>query len=173
MVRRALARGAHAAPPTRSSVLGSSVIPGGTAGMLVGILVGLLTGFGCSSGGGGRLQDAAADFAIDYRFGDLPPGCPPAAANDKGVGKSCSKGGHQCSGTQICTCDTTFGVTPPANTPCFCTSWFLNQAGSQGQACDAVPAGACGQSATCCGYMNVAAICVPEACLEASACPVF
>lgn len=130
-------------------------------------------GVGCSSGGGGALQDASADFAIDYQFGDLPPGCPPTTGNDKGIGKVCSKGGHQCSGTQICTCDTNFGVTPPVNSPCFCTAWFLNQAGAQSPTCDSVPAGSCGQGATCCGYMNVAAICVPNICLDAMTCPVF
>jgi len=128
---------------------------------------------GCSSGGGGKVQDASTDFAIDYVFGDLPPGCPPAAPNDKGIGKACTKGGSECSAAQICTCNTYLGVTPPADTPCFCTIPILNLAGSQSSPCDSVPAGTCGQNTTCCGYQTVAAICVPNACLGAAGCPVF
>ena len=120
----------------------------------------------CSAGGGGKLQDAAADFTIDYRFSDLPPGCPPAVANDKGVGAPCTRGGGQCKGSQICTCDTTLGVTPPPGTPCFCTIAIL-------QSCTSVPSGTCGQQATCCSYMQQAAICVPDVCLQSAMCPVF
>ena len=44
-----------------------------------------MTAAGCSSGGGAR--DAAADYlTFDVPFGDLPPGCPPAAANEQGIG---------------------------------------------------------------------------------------
>lgn len=128
--------------------------------------VGMIVLSTCSAGGGGRLQDAAADFVIDYRFSDLPPGCPPNASNDKGIGGSCTRGGGQCSGNKICTCDTTLGVTPPPGTPCFCTIAIL-------QSCASLPAGTCGQNATCCSYQNQAAICVPDVCLDSAACPVF
>jgi len=118
------------------------------------------------------VKDASIDFSIDYVFGDLPPGCPPGAGNDKGVGATCTTGGHQCPSSQICTCDMTLGVTPPQGTPCFCTIPIFS-ADSSKQPCDTIAPGFCGQNATCCAYMSVAAICVPTACLEGSTCPVF
>ena len=136
------------------------------AGIAVSIIIVLLTA--CSAGGGGKLQDAAAvdGFTIDYRFGDLPPGCPPATANDKGIGAPCTRGGGQCPSSLNCTCDNFAGVTPPEGTPCFCTIPIL-------QRCESIPAGTCGQKATCCSYMQQFAICVPDICLESAMCPVF
>jgi hypothetical protein len=125
----------------------------------------------CSSGGGkrpatdGAVQDG---FALDFRFGDVPAGCPPGVGNDKGVGASCSKtGSADCSGGLICACRTFLGFVPPPDTPCFCTVPIL------GRACDdpAVPAGICGQNATCCSYMQLGSICVPNVCLGSAMCP--
>lgn len=125
----------------------------------------------CSSGGGGKLKDAAVGDGItfDWRFGDLPPGCPPAAPNEKNVGKACSKGGNECPQGLICACEEYAGVTPPADTPCVCTIPIL------GKACDdpMIPAGYCGTGATCCGYNALISLCVPDACLPAMMCPTF
>jgi len=122
---------------------------------------------GCSSGGGGSLKDAAVTdgITLDFSFGDLPPGCPPMAANDKGVGSTCTRGGMECQNNLVCTCDTLLGVTPPSDTPCFCTVLGFSCPG------DADPT-YCGQNATCCAYMtNGGAICVPDLCLESGMCP--
>lgn len=129
-------------------------------------VLGVVAVSACSAGGGGKLRDAAMDFTIDYRFGDLPPGCPPGVSNDKGIGAACTRGGGQCTSNKICTCDTTLGVTPPPGTPCFCTIAIL-------QSCASLPAGTCGQNASCCSYRDQAAICVPDACLDSATCPVF
>ena len=139
--------------------------------MLFSIYGAWLTVAACSSGGGAKLKDAATQdvFTIDFRFDDLPPGCPPLAANDKGVGARCSAGGNECRSVGaglICTCDVTLGLTPPPGTPCFCSTAFLAD-------CAAVPAGTCGQNATCCSYMQMASLCVPNICLEQAMCPVF
>jgi hypothetical protein len=133
------------------------------AGIAVSVLACLT---GCSAGGGGKLQDAGTGFTIDYRFSDLPPGCPPVTGNDKGIGAPCTHGGGQCKSGHICACDTTAGVTPPQGTPCFCTILVL-------QSCDTIPAGTCGQNAMCCSYMQQAALCVPDACLQSATCPAF
>jgi hypothetical protein len=120
----------------------------------------------CSSSGGKRPVDADTQdaFAIDYHFGDLPPGCPPAAGNERKVGTPCSKTADkgQCGGGMICACQPYFGVVPPDDTPCFCTIPF----------CANSP-GFCGQGATCCSYMSSGSICVPDACLPQMQCPVF
>ena len=125
----------------------------------------------CSSSGGRKPADAGTQdsFSIDYSFGDLPPGCPPAAGNDKKVGNPCSKTGSQdqCGGNLICSCKEFFNFVPPDDTPCFCTIPIL------GKVCADVPPGTCGQGATCCSYMTTGSLCVPDACLAEMACPVF
>src|SRR5450631_2076051 len=63
---------------------------------------------GCGSGSSGPppVKDAAVfDLALD-----LPPGCPPSAANNAGVGIPCTRGGGECTKTGVpggllCTCD--------------------------------------------------------------------
>lgn len=118
----------------------------------------------CSSGSGGN-NDASHDYlTFDYVFGDLPPGCPPAAANDKGVGAACTKGGGECKNNLVCACETTLGIVPPEGTPCICTLLIP-------QSCANIPADYCGQDAICCGYMDIAAICVPTVCLDTAMCP--
>lgn len=123
----------------------------------------------CSSSGGKRTGDAAAPqdgFALDFRFGDLPPGCPPTAGNEKGVGAPCTKGARSCPTNMICACDEFNGLVPPEDTPCFCTLPILGRVCS-----DPALAGYCGQGASCCGYMTFGAICVPDICLDAMMCP--
>lgn len=142
----------------------------------VGLLLSALTLWAataaCSSSGGKRPADAGNQdgFTVDYVFGDLPPGCPPATGNDKHVGDHCTKGGKECPGNLICACSEYNGVIPPAGTPCFCTLAII------GKVCSdtvAIPPGTCGQGATCCSYMQLGSMCVPNACLEGTTCPVF
>jgi hypothetical protein len=125
----------------------------------------------CSSSGGRTPPDASGQdsFSLDFKFGDVPVGCPPGVGNDKNVGSFCSKGGGQCGAGLICACDSFNGLIPPEDTPCFCTIPIL------GRACNdpMVPAGLCGQSATCCSYMQLGSICVPDICLGSMTCPVF
>jgi hypothetical protein len=132
-------------------------------------LVALILGAAaCSAGGGKKIDSGTADVVLDFLFGDLPPGCPPGAGNDKNVGGFCTRQGGQC-GSMYCTCDDLVGVQPPVDTPCFCTlvrfATCENLATSE--------PGFCGQNATCCGYMNQGSLCVPNACLAEMMCPVF
>jgi hypothetical protein len=126
----------------------------------------------CSSSGGKKPADAGNQdgFTVDYAFGDLPPGCPPTTGNNKHVGDRCTKGGHECPGSLICACSEYNGVIPPVGTPCFCTIAII------GAVCSdpvAIPPGTCGQGATCCSYLQLGSLCVPDVCLDGAACPVF
>lgn len=126
---------------------------------------------GCSSSGGKRpVGDGGVldGFAIDYRFGDLPQGCPPATGNNKHVGDDCSNG-KACVQGLICACETFNGFIPPEDTPCFCTIPIVGRTCSD----PTVPADTCGQGATCCSYLNLGSICVPDVCLETMTCPTF
>lgn len=124
-----------------------------------------MTAAGCSSGGGAR--DAAADYlTFDVPFGDLPPGCPPAAANEQGIGTACTKGGNECKDGLLCACEAHANILPPDGTPCVCTKLIFS-------GCDTVPVDYCGQGATCCSYMNALSICVPLVCLENATCPML
>jgi len=135
------------------------------AAPLFGLLLASFTLGACTSNGGTN-ADASHDYlTFDVSFGDLPPGCPPAAANDKGIGGACTMGGHECTGDLICACEPHLGVQPPQGTPCVCTRLFaVPDSGT-------VPDGYCGQDATSCSYMNALAICVPLACLQDATCP--
>jgi hypothetical protein len=123
---------------------------------------------GCSSSGGtGTQTDAAVDYiTFDVPFGDLPPGCPPAMPNEKGIGTPCTKGGNECKGGLLCACEPHANIQPPAGTPCVCTQLIFS-------GCDTVSVGYCGQGATCCSYMNAVSICVPLVCLENATCPML
>lgn len=139
-----------------------STTPAPRLALLVLLLTPAMTA--CAAGGGGT-TDAGHDYlTFDVSFGDLPPGCPPAAANDKGIGKPCTVGGSECKNGLLCACEPHLGIQPPDGTPCVCTQ--LIQSG-----CDAVPIDYCGQDATCCSYMNTLSICVPLACLQDATCP--
>lgn len=128
-----------------------------------------LTVTACSSGGGGKLQDAGVPMdvlVLDFGFGELPAGCPPGVANDKGVGSPCTEKGGQCTGGRVCTCDTIFSVKGPPDTPCFCSLASLTPRTS-------LPAGFCGTNASACDYQGMASLCVPNVCLTSSMCPTF
>jgi len=139
--------------------------PSPSAVCLVLLLLASLTGAACSSHGGGN-ADASHDYlTFDVAFGDLPPGCPPAAANDKGIGGPCTMGGNECKNDLICACEPHAGIQPPDGTPCVCTRLMLT-------GCSNVNvAQYCGQGAACCSYMDQASICVPLVCLPDGTCP--
>ena len=139
--------------------------------LLVLLCVGFAAPLGACSSSSSNVDAAVLDLSIDFSFGDLPPGCPPAAANEKGVGAVCTKGGGECPSPLICACDTTLGIVPPDNTPCVCTRFISFQ---KGQTCANLPdPNYCGQGAICCSYMNALALCVPTVCLENATCPIL
>lgn len=141
--------------------------------LLLGLVVAVAPlAVGCSSGGGRPLDGGLLDVpSFDYRFGDLPPGCPPETGNDKGIGTPCSKGGGECTNNLLCTCDLgMLGVPPPDDTPCFCTDVKLSPPSDTRRPCEQRPADSCGQDAVCCDYRNVGSLCIPTICLE-NMCP--
>ena len=121
----------------------------------------------CSSGAGHRPDASVDGMTYDLAL-DLPAGCPPSQPNDKGVGALCTRGGHQCTGNLVCACDTVDGLTLNG-VPCICTMVGLNPKPSNPSPCNAA-APACGTSATCCDYMNIAYYCSPNVCLPGGAC---
>ncbi|HEY4184758.1 MAG TPA: hypothetical protein VGP07_06790 [Polyangia bacterium] len=134
--------------------------------ILLALVFSLLTASACSSGSSSPV-DAAHDYlTFDVSFGDLPSGCPPAAANDKGIGSVCTMGGGECKNGLLCACEPHANILPPDGTPCVCTQLIFS-------GCDAVPTDYCGQGATCCSYLNEASICVPMVCLPDGVCPTF
>jgi len=143
--------------------------PSRTAGLARGLLAATalaITVCSSSSGRGSR-SDAGGDYlTFDVPFGDLPPGCPPPAANDQGIGSACTNGGNECKNGLLCACEPHANILPPEGTPCVCTKLIFS-------GCDAVPVDYCGQGATCCSYMNALSICVPLVCLENATCPMF
>jgi hypothetical protein len=100
-----------------------------------------------------------------------PAGCPPAEANELGIGKPCTMCGNECASPLRCTCDAYLGV-QLAGVPCVCTLLQLAQIGSINP-CAEAPANFCGTNATCCNVLNSAAYCVPDICLIDQACIVF
>src|SRR5260221_3534738 len=123
-------------------------------------LSGLLLAAGaCSSGSGsgdGGLHDAVFEVSLD-----LPAGCPPAAGNDKGVGKPCTMNGKQCQNGLLCTCDPQLGALL-VGVPCFCTLARPANSGIQVPCTESVPASFCRSYATCCHDLNAGAYCVPH-----------
>src|SRR5262245_46997604 len=97
-----------------------------------------------------------------------PPGCPPAEANELGIGKPCTVCGNQCASPLRCTCDAYLGV-QLTGVPCVCTLFQLAQTGSTNPCGDA-PASFCGSNATCCNVLATAAYCVPNVCLIGGQC---
>jgi hypothetical protein len=129
---------------------------------------------GCSAGGGGVIPDAHTVDAYEVSL-DLPVGCPPPVGNDKGVGKPCTRGGHECtggSGTYVCTCDD-FLTIKLDGVPCICTVVTLNNGGNPdaGDLCASQSPDICGTGATCCAYMSVGTYCAPDICLPGGTCP--
>ena len=125
---------------------------------------------GCSCGDGNK--QAPGDAAVYEVNFEAPAGCPPAQANDKGVGRGCTKGGGQCASPLHCTCDPYLGVQLDG-VPCVCTLVQLAQTGATDPCAPPLPADFCGLSATCCAYLTSAAYCVPDICLPGGQCVVF
>jgi hypothetical protein len=130
--------------------------------------LGLLVAMSACSSGGGHSGDGGTDAIIEVSL-NLPPGCPPPAGNEKGVGTPCTMGGKQCKNSLRCTCDPQLGALL-VGVPCFCTLAQFAQNGSVVPCTDSVPAGYCGSNATCCNYLNAAAYCVPSICLPDNMC---
>jgi hypothetical protein len=121
---------------------------------------------GCSSSSGQHVDASRDGVTYDLSL-DLPPGCPPAQANEKGVGAPCTKGGHECANPLICACDKTLGITLNG-VPCICTLAAPNP--NSNLPCSNQPANYCGSNATCCNYMKLAYFCSPNACLPGGQC---
>jgi hypothetical protein len=102
---------------------------------------------------------------------EAPPGCPPAEANELGIGKPCTLCGNECESPLRCTCDSYLGV-QLSGVPCVCTLFRLAQQGST-DPCQEAGGSFCGSNATCCNVLTTAAYCVPNVCLIENACIVF
>ena len=128
-------------------------------------------GGSAGTGGNSDLPMAAVDAQqpIDMQaFVDtLPLGCPPAVANESGMGKPCTLTGTECTGSLQCSCKSWFGYSMPASMPCYCTSVTF------GSTCSS-----CGTNATCCTYsvpVSSTTItiseCAPSVCAPNNQCP--
>jgi hypothetical protein len=127
----------------------------------------LVAGGGCSAGGGGAYDGGVPDGVYEVSL-DLPPGCPPAAGNEAGVGAPCTMGGHECSHGTTCACDKTLGI-QLKGVPCICTKFQIAQTADP---CGPpLPSTFCGSGAKCCPYLTAAAYCVPDICLPGGMCP--
>ena len=127
---------------------------------------------GCSSNNahipdGGHVDAITYDLAID-----LPPGCPSGQANGKGIGKTCTHNGHECSSPLLCTCDTNSGLTLNG-LPCICTIAQPNPQPNNPDPCSTQSPGVCGSGATCCNYVNAGFYCSPDICLPGGQCIQF
>jgi hypothetical protein len=100
-----------------------------------------------------------------------PPGCPPAEANELGIGKPCTMCGNECASPLRCTCDSYLGV-QLSGVPCVCTMFQLAPTGSTNP-CGDVGSSFCGSNATCCNVLQTAAYCVPNVCLINQQCIEF
>ena len=100
-----------------------------------------------------------------------PPGCPPAEANELGIGKPCTMCGNECASPLRCTCDSYLGV-QLSGVPCVCTLFQLAPTGSTNP-CGDVGGSFCGSNATCCNVLSTAAYCVPNVCLINQQCIEF
>jgi hypothetical protein len=140
-------------------------------GFLSMLALSAIAALGCSAGGGGQVPDAHPVDAYEVGL-DLPAGCPPAAGNEKGVGKPCTTGGNECpnNGTLQCTCDPFLGI-KLVGVPCFCTLVSVNSNPDAGDLCAALGASFCGTNAGCCSYLNIGTYCAPDICLAGGMCP--
>jgi hypothetical protein len=100
-----------------------------------------------------------------------PPGCPPAEANELGIGKPCTMCGNECASPLRCTCDALLGI-QLTSVPCVCTLFQLAQQGSTNP-CQEAGANFCGSNTTCCNALTTAAYCVPNVCLPGGQCVEF
>ncbi|HVZ89356.1 MAG TPA: hypothetical protein VHG72_20495 [Polyangia bacterium] len=126
----------------------------------------------CSSGHGSPPDGASRDGTTYDLSLDLPPGCPPTQANEKGVGAPCTRNGHQCTGGLLCACDTNLDNTGLTlnGVPCVCTIAGLNSNPKSSDPCASAGANVCGTDATCCNYLSTAYYCSPNVCLPGGAC---
>jgi hypothetical protein len=123
----------------------------------------------CSAGGGGAVEGGVHDAVYEVSL-DLPPGCPPDAGNSLGVGKPCTRGGHQCTGNLLCTCDDFLHI-QLVGVPCYCTFAQLAQPGTIDPCGPPLSPTFCGAGAMCCPYQSAAAYCVPNICVPDGMCP--
>jgi hypothetical protein len=133
--------------------------------------VSLGASLGCSSGNHpppcGSTDAAVVEVGIEP-----PPGCPPAEANELGIGKACGMCGDECGSSLHCTCTPYLGV-QLTGVPCVCTKVQIAKTGSTDPCQDSTPTNFCGSNATCCNYVTSAAYCVPDVCLPGGQCVVF
>ncbi len=135
----------------------------------------LLALAGCRSGKQTVPRDAATVYDVSV---ELPEGCPPPEANEKGIGAPCTEGGGECARVAgasdlRCTCDQ-FATIKLSGVPCVCTLAGINpDATNTPNACDKVATGFCGTNATCCPYMSLGYFCIPNICLPDGACLEF
>jgi hypothetical protein len=135
------------------------------ARMIAASLIVLGCGQGSGSNGG---RDASGDTLANITLPDVPPGCPPDAGNENGIGNPCTATGTECTGSLQCSCKSWFGYTMPASMPCFCTNVAF-----------ASTCSSCGSNASCCMYdvpltptstVTVSA-CFPSVCAPNGQCP--
>jgi hypothetical protein len=123
----------------------------------------------CSSPG--KKACGSTDAGIIEVHLEAPAGCPPAEANELGIGKPCTMCGNECEAPLRCTCDPYLGM-QLSGVPCVCTKIQVAPTGST-DPCGAVPANFCGSGTSCCPVLNSAAYCVPDVCLINGACIEF
>jgi hypothetical protein len=123
----------------------------------------------CSSGQ--KPACGARDAGVIEVGIEPPPGCPPAEANELGIGKPCAMCGNECALPLRCTCDPLLGI-QLTSVPCVCTLFQLAQQGSTNP-CQDVGASFCGSNTTCCNALTTAAYCVPNVCLPGGQCVEF
>jgi hypothetical protein len=107
---------------------------------------------------------------VEVEF-EVPPGCPPAEANELGIGKPCTMCGNECAAPLRCTCDSYLGV-QLTGVPCVCSRLQLAPIGST-DPCASAGANFCGSNTTCCNAATTAAYCVPNICLIDGVCIEF
>ncbi len=134
-------------------------------------VLGLVFAGSACAGGGSHAGDGSVDAIIEVSI-EWPDGCPPATANEKGVGLACTRNGGECKNGLVCTCDPQLGAVL-AGVPCICTRAQPAQNGSKIPCKDSVPADYCGTDATCCNILNSVAYCVPNVCTFSGACLEF
>ena len=135
---------------------------------LVGTLVVSLLGLGCSDDSAHPV-DASRDNPANFKLPEVPPGCPPDAGNENGIGAPCTAEGNECPGSLQCSCKTWFDYPMPASMPCFCTNVIFSNTCSS-----------CGSNASCCTcdipMTSTSSVtfsaCFPSVCLNNNECPV-
>lgn len=133
--------------------------------LVLAILASLLTASCSSNNSPTTPRDASpSDAQTSYTMPEVPPGCPPAAGNEIGIGAPCTRTGNECTGGFNCSCQNWFTYPMPESMPCFCTEVAF------GGACNSP----CGSNATCCTYtistITVSA-CFPAVCAPDGQCP--